>query len=347
MTALVQVDKISRDYNGTRVVADVSFRMQEGEILCLLGPSGSGKTTLLRLLAGLEQPDAGRFLFDGRDMSTVAPHKRHLGMMFQEYALFPHKNVGDNIRFGLEMLRWSGDRQQQRVREMLNLVGLKDMEKRRIDELSGGERQRVALARSLAPQPRLLLLDEPLGSLDRVLRDRLAEEIRSILKSQQVTAVFVTHDQAEAFAVADTIAILRRGHLEQIDRPEKIYRKPNSVTVAAFLGFRNLIDCRHHQPAALFTQLTPELTNFSGRLLIRPEGARLSGQRTGDGNRPQLAGRVTKKQFQGQIYALEIKKNGLQLHFDLPIDPAPPEIGALVTLEINPSAIVKLESGKK
>ncbi len=342
MHSLFQVDNLSKNYAGTRVVADVSFQLQEGEILCLLGPSGSGKTTLLRLLAGLEQPDEGRFLFDGRDMSTVPPHKRHLGMMFQEYALFPHKNVADNIRFGLEMLQWTGDRQQQRVQKMLHLVGLEDMEDRRIDELSGGERQRVALARSLAPQPRLLLLDEPLGSLDRVLRDHLAGEIRSILKSQQVTAVFVTHDQAEAFAVADTIAILRQGRLEQIDRPEEVYRKPNTAAVAAFLGFRNLIDCRRHRPAALFNQLPAELKNFSGRLLIRPEGAHLSGQPTCDDSRPQLAGAVTKKQFQGQIYALEITTNGLELHFDLPIDPAPPEVGALVTLEINPSAIVKL-----
>jgi len=374
MNSLLQVDNISKNYAGNRIVAEVSFRLQEGEILCLLGPSGSGKTTLLRLLAGLEQPDDGHLLFDGRDMKTIPPHKRHFGMMFQEYALFPHKNVGENIRFGLEMMKWPADRQRQRIQKMLTLVGLEEMEERRIDELSGGERQRVALARSLAPQPRLLLLDEPLGSLDRVLRDRLAGEIRSILKSQQVTAVFVTHDQAEAFAVADTVAILRRGRLQQIDCPEEVYRKPNTAAVAAFLGFRNLIDCRRHRLATLFKQLPPELKNFSGRLLIRPEGALLSenrprsivapgyfhgfavtvtqkswsshagfsGQQACDHSRPQLSGEVTKKQFQGQIYALEITVKGLQLHFDLPIDPAPPEVGAMVTLEINPSAIVKL-----
>jgi len=346
MTALLQVDKVSKDYGGTPVVTKVSFTLQKGEILCLLGPSGSGKTTLLRLLAGLELPDTGRFLFDGRNLITIAPHKRHFGMMFQEYALFPHKNVSENIRFGLEMMKWSADRQQQRVQKMLTLVGLPDMGERRIDELSGGERQRVALARSLAPQPRLLLLDEPLGSLDRVLRDRLAGEIRSILKSQQVTAVFVTHDQAEAFAVADTIAILRQGRLEQIDSPEMIYRKPKTAAVAAFLGFRNLIDCSRHQPADIFRQLPVALQTVSAHLLIRPEGARISGQSTTGIDWPQIAGTVTKRQFQGQVYALEITVHDLQMHFDLPIDPAPPGIGEMINLDINPRALVELEAEK-
>lgn len=347
MTALLQVDKVSKGYGGTPVVTTVSFTLQKGEILCLLGPSGSGKTTLLRLLAGLELPDTGRFLFDGRNLTTIAPHKRHFGMMFQEYALFPHKNVGENIRFGLEMMKWSADRQQQRVQKMLTLVGLLDMGERRIDELSGGERQRVALARSLAPQPRLLLLDEPLGSLDRVLRDRLAGEIRSILKGQQVTAVFVTHDQAEAFAVADTIAILRQGRLEQIDSPETIYRRPKTAAVASFLGFRNLIDCSRHHPEDLFYQLPQQgLKKYSGRLLIRPEGARISGQNTTDLDWPQIAGTVAKRQFQGQVYALEITVHDLQLHFDLPIDPTPPGIGETIILDINPRALVELEAEK-
>ncbi len=346
MNPLLQVDKVSRSYNETPVVAGISFALKEGEILCLLGPSGSGKTTLLRLLAGLEQADSGRFLFDGRDLATIPPHKRHFGMMFQEYALFPHKNVVENICFGLEMMKWSADRQQQRVQKMLTLVGLEEMGNRRIDELSGGERQRVALARSLAPQPRLLLLDEPLGSLDRVLRDRLAGEIRSILKSQQVTAVFVTHDQAEAFAVADTIAILRQGRLEQIDSPETIYRRPKTAAVAAFLGFRNLIDCSRHHPADLFYQLPPGLKKYSGRLLIRPEGARMCGQDPATGKWPQITGKITKKQFQGQVYALEISVHDMQLHFDLPIDPAPPGIGETINMDINPQALVELEEEK-
>jgi ABC-type Fe3+/spermidine/putrescine transport system ATPase subunit len=342
MKNLLHVAEISKSYEGTTVVRDISFSLGEGEILCLLGPSGSGKTTLLRLLAGLEQPDTGQLLLNGRELATTPPHNRHFGMMFQEYALFPHKNVAGNIGFGLEMAKWSANRQQQRIREMLTLVGLQGKEKRRIDELSGGERQRVALARSLAPQPRLLLLDEPLGSLDRILRDRLAGEIRSILKSQQVTAVFVTHDQAEAFAVADSIAILRRGRLEQFAGPEEVYRRPATAAVAAFLGFRNLIDCARHPLAGLFAQLPAELKTYSGTLLIRPEGARLAGSHPEANSWPKLSGQVVQRRFQGQVYSMEIRVNDLQLHFDLPIDPPPPQIGAAITLTIQPAVLVRL-----
>ncbi len=343
MKNFFQVDRVSKKYDGTIVVRDVSFSLQEGKILCLLGPSGSGKTTLLRLLAGLEEPDSGRLLFNGRNMAATPPHKRRFGMMFQEYALFPHKNVADNISFGLEMAKWSTARQQERIKKMVALVGLEGKEQRRIDELSGGERQRVALARSLAPQPRLLLLDEPLGSLDRVLRDRLAGEIRSILKDQQVTAVFVTHDQAEAFAVADTVAILRHGRLEQFAAPEEVYRRPQTAAVASFLGFRNLIDCERHPLPDLFSQLPEELQSYGGTLLIRPEGARLQETGRERNNRPVLSsGRVMRRQFQGQVYAMKIQVNNLQLHFDLPIDPAPPQIDQAITLSIDPAAMIQL-----
>ncbi len=342
MNNLLQITGVSKGFDGLPVVRDISFTLQEGQILCLLGPSGSGKTTLLRLLAGLEQPDSGQLRFNGRDLAATPPHKRHFGMMFQEYALFPHKDVADNICFGLEMARWSTERQRQRLREMLTLVGLEGKENRRIDELSGGERQRVALARSLAPQPRLLLLDEPLGSLDRVLRDRLAAEIREILKSQQVTAVFVTHDQAEAFAVADTIAILRQGRLEQFAAPEEVYRHPKTAAVAAFLGYRNLIDCTHHRLSKLFSRLPVELQGCTGTLLIRPEGAGLATAQPHNSTWPQLSGRVVRRQFQGQVYAMEIMIHDLRLHFDLPIDPAPPQAGSAIDLTINPTAMVQL-----
>ena len=346
MNTLLHCKSLCKAYDGAAVVCDLSFTLARGEILCLLGSSGSGKTTLLRLLAGLAQPDSGQILFDGRDLADIAPHKRHFGMMFQEYALFPHKNVEDNIGFGLEMANWSTDRQQQRIQEMLSLVGLRGKEQRRMDELSGGERQRVALARSLAPQPRLLLLDEPLGSLDRVLRDRLAGEIRSILKSQQVTAVFVTHDQAEAFAVADTIAILRQGRMEQFAAPEEVYCRPENAAVAAFLGFRNLIDCSRHPLTKVFARLPAELHTYGGTLLIRPEGARLQQPEAGQQERPELFGRVVRRQFQGQVYTMEIEVNTLTLHFDLPIDPPPPQIGEQITLGVNASAMVQL-GGKK
>lgn len=267
-------------------------------------------------------------------------------MMFQEYALFPHKNVADNIGFGLEMLQWDKEKRTGRIRKMLELAGLQNKDKRQIDELSGGERQRVALARSLAPGPRLLLLDEPLGSLDRVLRDRLAGEIRAILKKQQLTAVFVTHDQAEAFAVADVIAILNKGQLEQFAEPEVIYRRPASASVAAFLGFRNLIDCRKNPLPELFLQLPEQCNTYSGQLLIRPEGARIAKQQN-TMPWPQLEGVVVKRQFQGQVYALNIEVKSILLHFDLPLDPMPPDIGESILLEINPGAMVPLDGAEK
>ena len=241
---ILEVHDLCSRYQGTPLLQNIGFSLVPGEILCLLGPSGSGKTTLLRLIAGLDQEYSGTIIFSGKEISTVAPHKRNFGMMFQEYALFPHKNVLENIAFGLEMQGCRPAERQQRVAAMLQLVGLQELGHRRIDELSGGERQRVALARSLAPEPQLLLLDEPLGSLDRTLRDRLTGEIRSILKKLGVTAIFVTHDQAEAFSIADKIAVLHNGILQQFDTPEVLYRQPRNTTVAAFLGFTNLLQGR-------------------------------------------------------------------------------------------------------
>jgi ABC-type Fe3+/spermidine/putrescine transport system ATPase subunit len=342
MNSLLQVNNLCKNYGELAVIHDISFTLEEGEILCLLGPSGSRKTTLLRQLPGLETADSGSFRFDGQDMALLPPHKRNFGMMFQEYALFPHKNVADNISFGLEMLKWNKDKQAERIQKMLEMVGLQNKGKRPIDKLSGGERQRVALARSLAPGPRLLLLDEPLGSLDRVLRDRLAGEIRAILKKQQLTAVFVTHDQAEAFAVADRIAILKNGQLEQFAEPEVIYRKPGSASVAAFLGFRNLIDSSKLPWSELFKQVPEELKEYSGQLLIRPEGAQIQGRHPAATTWPQIKGTVLKRQFQGQVYALTIKVQNTLLHFDLPLDPIPANVGEPIILDINPGAMVRL-----
>ncbi len=348
MMSLLHIKNLSTNYEGKPVLDNINFSLDSGEILCLLGPSGSGKTTLLRILAGLDPPDHGRITFGGQNMAGVLSHKRNFGMMFQEYALFPHLNVVDNIGFGMKMHKWGAKKQRQRIEEMLSLVGLTGYERRRIDALSGGERQRVALARSLAPQPQLLLLDEPLGSLDRILRDRLAAEIRSILKSQGVTAVFVTHDQAEAFAVADKIAILLQGRLEQFDSPETVYRTPASAEVARFLGFKNILDFSTAQLLEVDTVFTnlPEqfLQNRTEQLLIRPEAATLSGVVQGDNLLPQVSGQVVKRQFQGHSYQIMMQEEAkeIELSFDLPINPPPPEVGEKITLNLNPSAMVWL-----
>jgi ABC-type Fe3+/spermidine/putrescine transport system ATPase subunit len=346
---ILEVDRLSNRYEGQPLLQDISFALQQGEILCLLGPSGSGKTTLLRLLAGLEKEDAGSILFSGRDIRAVPSHKRNFGMMFQEYALFPHKSVQQNVAFGLEMQHCPPDELVRRVRTVLEMVGLLGLEHRKIDELSGGERQRVALARSLAPEPQLLLLDEPLGSLDRALRDRLTGEIRTILKSLGVTAVFVTHDQAEAFSIADKVAILYHGTLQQFDTPEHLYRKPVNSTVAGFLGFRNLLKGSVERQGIFRSSLgnlpvraenmVPETANI---LLIRPEGATLAHSSTAKADALRLSGTITSRQFQGSSYRIGLRSGDTPLAFDLPIDPPPPEIGRPIELILNPSALVLL-----
>jgi len=347
---ILDVTNLSSSYEGQPLLKDITFSLKKGEILCLLGPSGAGKTTLLRLLAGLEKEDSGIVTFGNLNIQPIPSHKRNFGMMFQEYALFPHKNVFENVSFGLEMKKWPLKIRQEKVAGMLEIVGLKGFAHRAIDELSGGERQRVALARSLAPEPRLLLLDEPLGSLDRTLRDRLATEIRSILKAFNVTALFVTHDQSEAFSVADKVAILHEGRLEQFDSPENIYRTPANATVARFLGFKNIIYGKRAKGDLFYSAIEQlHLATENGdtencTLLIRPEGARIIQAEELIKNEIALTGKIIKLQFQGATYKMQIEVDGHMLFFDLPIDPIPPGIGDPVHLAIRTSSFVRLAS---
>ncbi|MEW5724585.1 MAG: ABC transporter ATP-binding protein [Thermodesulfobacteriota bacterium] len=346
--ALLEVENVHKAYAGRPALAGVGFTIDRGEILCLLGPSGSGKTTLLRVVAGLEAPDRGRVVFAGRDLAGVEPHRRGFGMMFQEYALFPHQDVGENVAFGLRMQGRSGDETAGRVREVLDLVGLAGFEERRVSELSGGERQRVALARSLAPQPGLLMLDEPLGSLDRALRERLMTEIRRILKAVGVTAVFVTHDQVEAFAVADRVAVLDTGRLEQLDRPEDLYRRPRTAGVARFLGFHNLIEAAVLEKDLVETPLgrlpLPTQGLAPGRrtmVLLRPEGAALLDDKACPPREgPVIEGLVHSRRFQGRCFHLGLETAAGPLFFDLTNDQPPPEEGTRIRLALNPVAMV-------
>ncbi len=239
--ALVSAKGLTLSYDGTRVLDGVSFEVEEGEILALLGPSGCGKTSILRVLAGLERAEAGTVSFDGEVIDGVPSHRRGFGMMFQEFALFPHLNVAANLEFGLRMQSLGRAERQSRVGELLELVGLSGYEERSVHQLSGGERQRVALARSLAPRPRLLMLDEPMGSLDRGLRDALLLELRGILTQLGQTSIYVTHDQDEAFSLADRILIMDRGTIRQEGRPETIFAQPADAFVARFIGLGNLI----------------------------------------------------------------------------------------------------------
>jgi ABC-type Fe3+/spermidine/putrescine transport system ATPase subunit len=239
---MLEVRNIFKAYEGKPILKDISFSVGSGETVCLLGVSGSGKSTLLRIIAGLESPDSGLVLFNGLDLAHTAPHLRDFGLVFQDYALFPHLNVYDNVAFGLKMRRLDQDQISQRVVNALELVNLSGFDNRQVTDLSGGEQQRVALARALAPRPRLLMFDEPLGALDRSLREDLLNELRSILHQTNIPAIYVTHDQEEAFTVADRVLILQNGEIVRAGAPAEVWEKPESTFVAQFLGLGNVIE---------------------------------------------------------------------------------------------------------
>ncbi|NTW97895.1 MAG: ABC transporter ATP-binding protein, partial [Oscillochloris sp.] len=238
---MLTIHNLHKSYDDQAVLRGVSLELPEGAIMALLGPSGCGKTTLLRVVAGLEHAERGEVRLGAERVDGLPSHMRGFGMMFQDYALFPHMDVAANVAFGLRMRRLGRAEVAARAAAMLDLVGLAGYARRRVFDLSGGERQRVALARALAPSPRLLMLDEPLAALDRELRERLQEELRAVLRQVGVTAIYVTHDQEEALALADTVALLNAGRLEQVGSPEAIYRRPASLWAARFLGLRNLV----------------------------------------------------------------------------------------------------------
>jgi thiamine transport system ATP-binding protein len=238
---MLTVEELTVRFGDTVAVDGVDLHVAEGEVVCLLGPSGSGKSTLLRAVAGLERPDRGRAVLAGDDVTGRRPDERGVGLMFQDGALFPHRDVAANVAFGLRMQGRPRHEIRARVCEVLDLVGLAGFERRGVDELSGGERQRVALARTIAPGPRLVMLDEPLGSLDRALRDRLIGELRELFDALGSTVLYVTHDQAEALALADRVVVMRAGEVVQAGTPDELWRRPATAFVARFLGQRNLL----------------------------------------------------------------------------------------------------------
>lgn len=349
--AFLNVTNIHKDYEGAPLLYGVDFTVERGEIASLLGPSGSGKTTLLRIIVGLERAKRGRVRLDSEDLTGVPTHRRGIVLMFQEYALFPHKTVADNVAFGLRMqasnTQYATRNTQEidaRVETMLSLVGLEGFADRDVNELSGGERQRVALARSLAPEPRLLLLDEPLGSLDRNLRERLMEELPAILHDVGVTAITVTHDQEEAFALADRVILLHEGRVVQSGAPAEVYDAPASRWVARFLGLRNLLPAKvvstspPRVETALGTQdllkdaALPEI-GTEGTLLIHPWGIRHAN------SDEALRAIVSRRTFHGAYYRLEAQINGVTLHFTRDVQPPPPASGEEILLILDPAAL--------
>ena len=241
---MLEVRNIVKAYEGKPLLRGISFSVAQGETICLLGASGSGKSTLLRMIAGLEFPESGQFLFNQIDLAQTPPYLRDFGLVFQDYGLFPHLNIFDNIAFGLKMRDVPAETIKPRVAEMLELVNLQGFENRKVTDLSGGEQQRVALARALAPSPRLLMFDEPLGALDKSLKDDLLKQIRNILHQTKIPAIYVTHDQDEAFTIADRILLLHGGEIIRDGAPNEVWTNPNSVAAARMLGMGNIVEGR-------------------------------------------------------------------------------------------------------
>jgi thiamine transport system ATP-binding protein len=244
---MLEVVDLSVQFADIQALDHTSLEVPEGGVMAVMGPSGCGKTTLLRVIAGLQAPDKGSVTWQGRRLDGLAPHQRGIGLMFQDYALFPHRTVAGNVRFGLEMAGLDRAAAGHRVHEVLEMVGLTGYEDRHISELSGGEQQRVALARTLAPSPELVMLDEPIGSLDRNLRDQLMGDMRDLFSSLALTVLYVTHDQEEAFAVADRVAVMDRGRVLRSGTPEELWTDPGSAFVARFIGLDNLITAVVHR----------------------------------------------------------------------------------------------------
>jgi ABC-type Fe3+/spermidine/putrescine transport system ATPase subunit len=316
--AFLRLDSLTKRFDGTTAVDRLSLSLQRGEMLALLGPSGSGKTTTLRLLAGFETPDAGRVWVEDEDVTAVEPVARRFGMVFQHYALFPHLDVGDNVAFGLESLGIRGQELEQRVARALTLVDLTGFERRRIAQLSGGQQQRIALARALAPEPRVLLLDEPLSNLDPSLRERTRSEIRELIRRVGITTVLVTHEQDEAFDLGDSVAVLRGGRLEQVGSPEDLYAAPANPFVAEFVGRSSRVPVMVLGPTERGVRVSVEgveweLTDGAPRevvsgpslMVVRPEALRLTTPANG-----AVPGRVVDRRFIGTASLFTVATDG-------------------------------------
>ena len=328
--------------DGREIVRGVSLDVPEGGVTALLGPSGCGKTTLLRLVAGLERARTGTVHVNGRSLSSVPTHQRGIGFMFQDFALFPHMDVRRNIAFGLKHTDLNKDARAARIAEMVELVGLEGYEGRSVEHLSGGERQRVALARTLAPNPAVLLLDEPLGSLDRVLRERLLVELREILGELSAPTVYVTHDQGEAFAIADTVAVMNRGTIVLTDSPMELFDDPETEFVARFLGLKTIVDAVRSEDGKRWETPLGEWPASSGahakaRLLLRTDFAEVTGREG-----PQVvSGTLRARLFQGAITRATVQTAIGEVEFDLHGAVTLPEEGAEVHFHVPRASVVE------
>lgn len=309
----------SYDQSGSKVIAvdNINLDVQEGELVTLLGPSGCGKTTLLRMIAGFEDPTSGDIFFGSKRVNDLAPNRRNTTLVFQSYAIFPHLNVYENIAFGLRLKDLSQQKIEERMRKVIDLVGLQGLESRQPSQLSGGQQQRVALARAIIMEPQLLLFDEPLSNLDAKLREQMRIEIRSLQKRLGITSVYVTHDQAEAMSISDRVVVMNHGKIEQIGSPRDLYAKPRNPFVAAFIGKVNFLHAHVSDKGDLTVmgekigiseKVEPSHLNREITITIRPESIKLFEEYI-----PQeqpLSGKITRTTFLGNIVEYELEITG-------------------------------------
>jgi ABC-type Fe3+/spermidine/putrescine transport system ATPase subunit len=335
MAPYLVLDRLAKSF-ASRVLDGLSLAVERGEVVALLGPSGSGKTTALRLVAGFESPDpgGGRILLDGQDVSPLPPARRNFGMVFQHYALFPHLTVGENVAFGLEGRRLARELVRERVAAALALVDLPGFEGRRIGQISGGQQQRVALARALAPEPRVLLLDEPLSNLDPALRERTRRELRRAIRRVGITTLLVTHEQEEAFHLGDRVAVLEGGVLHQVGRPEELYDRPATRFVATFVGRASVLAGTFSGSGTAGRVLLEGVAAPAGggaawpgtsaeplaegepvELVVRPEALTLAAAQERSIAAGAVLGRVVERRYAGQVtyYQVELSGSGIEV----------------------------------
>lgn len=307
---IIELKNLTKSYNGVKAVDSINLKIKENEFVTLLGPSGCGKTTTLRMIGGFEEPDEGEILFDGKLLNPVPPYKRNINTVFQRYALFPHLNVFENVAFGLRIKKLPKDEIQERVEKMLKMVNLENFGKRHVDSLSGGQQQRVAIARALINEPKVLLLDEPLGALDLKLRKEMQIELLDMQRSVGITFIYVTHDQEEALTMSDTVVVMNQGRIQQVGTPQDIYNEPKNRFVADFIGESNIIEgvmledrkvrFDNHTFECVDTGFAP---NEPVDVVIRPEDIRI----VTNPEEGMLQGTVTSVVFKGVHYEMLIE----------------------------------------
>lgn len=341
MTASIEISGLERHYNKVAALAGIDLTIDAGQYCVLLGPSGCGKTTLLNIIGGFADPSAGTLLIGGKNMVGIPAARRPTTTVFQDYALFPHMNLVENVAFGLRMRGVAKAARTERARAMLELVGLKDADRKKPGELSGGQRQRVALARALAVEPDVLLLDEPLGALDLNLRRAMQEELKSIQRKVGATFVHVTHDQEEAMAIADLLVVMNAGQIEDLGDPERVYRYPATRFAASFLGEMNFLAAEGNEGAALTSFGPAGATEYSGpiTLCIRPEHLLVGG----DGLKLPPA-KVNETIFQGRHRRVRVSIGSLSLLAALPVG-IDVEPGAEINLAVDTANITILQGG--